>query len=207
MFVTTSHLLKKQCCLLTKRYSTSVQYSLFNDNSFQNLVQDLTTTLKDAPKQKTANVREVLNLLRFYESMENKENQWNKFAIRDKSVNYTRNMVTDIGNHSKLLVLVWEPGKQSTIHDHPNTHCFMKILKGQLQEKLYDPKTTADDKILKRTTTLPNNGVAYITDDIGLHQIKNPTADVAISLHLYVPIIFDQLNGSNSIERTIKNYI
>lgn len=167
-----------------RHYSKPVSYSLFKENSLKNLIQDLSSSIQETRTENNVKIREVMNLLRYYQS---KKEQWTKYALRDKDNNYTRNLVTNIKTHSNLLVLLWEPGKQSNIHGHPNTHCFMKILKGQLQEKLFDPTSSESDRVLKRTTTLPTNSVAYITDELGLHQMKNPAADIAVSLHLYVP--------------------
>lgn len=167
-----------------RHYSSAVSYSLFQENSLKSLVQDLNSSIQNINTKENVKIREVMNLLRYYQS---KEENWAKYALRDQNTNYTRNLVTNIKTHSNLLVLVWEPGKQSKIHGHPSTHCFMKILQGQLQERLFDAKSPEADRVLMRTTTLPTNSVAYITDELGLHQMKNPTTDLAISLHLYVP--------------------
>lgn len=35
------------------------------------------------------------------------------------------------------MILCWNEGQSSTIHDHADSHCFMKVLKGGLTEIKY----------------------------------------------------------------------
>lgn len=75
------------------------------------------------------------------EEYESNEEEWGKYALHDQSRPYTRNGVVDINGNANLLILVWSPTRSSAIHDHANAHCCMKILKGSLQESLYDVPT------------------------------------------------------------------
>lgn len=44
----------------------------------------------------------------------------------------------DEGNGKfNLMILCWGEGHSSQIHDHSNSHCFMKMLKGELREIRY----------------------------------------------------------------------
>lgn len=44
----------------------------------------------------------------------------------------------DAGNGKfNLMILCWGEGHSSQIHDHSNSHCFMKMLKGELREIRY----------------------------------------------------------------------
>lgn len=71
----------------------------------------------------------------------------------------------------------------------------MKILRGSLQETLYDwPDKTqvregvACPPVIKRDRVYTENEVTYMSDDLGLHKICNPDPErVAVSLHLYTP--------------------
>ena len=50
---------------------------------------------------------------------------------------YTRNLV-DTGNGKfNLMILCWGEGHGSSIHDHANSHCFVKILDGTLRETMF----------------------------------------------------------------------
>lgn len=37
-----------------------------------------------------------------------------------------------------LMILCWPPGLSSNIHDHTDSHCFVKILDGTLRETRFD---------------------------------------------------------------------
>lgn len=46
--------------------------------------------------------------------------------------------MVDAGNGKfNLMILCWGEGHGSAIHDHADSHCFMKVLKGQLREIRY----------------------------------------------------------------------
>lgn len=90
-------------------------------------------------------------------------------------------------NLSQLL-LVWNPGKGSPIHDHANAHCIMKVLAGELTETVYHPPNSEGDEAsplrLKHQKRYQTDQVTYISDDIGLHRVHNPSPNqVAVSLH------------------------
>lgn len=64
----------------------------------------------------------------------------------------------------------------------------MKILAGTLQETIYNVPDQDSDLTgpleIKSDTRHTMNDVAYISDDIGLHRVYNPSNDqVAVSLH------------------------
>lgn len=64
----------------------------------------------------------------------------------------------------------------------------MKVLAGQLNETVYHApdKESGEEKPLeiKSSNTFGMNEVTYISDDIGLHRVHNPSSNhVAVSLH------------------------
>ncbi|KAG7929358.1 hypothetical protein KL925_000100 [Ogataea polymorpha] len=124
--------------------------------------------------------RALIHLMARYKS---DRQDWAKYAFEDKSVAYTRNGVENFGPNGNLLLLVWNPGRGSAIHDHAGAHCVMKILSGELTEELFDGESLEPI----RTSTHHTNDVTHIEDTIGLHRITNRTDQVAISLHLYTP--------------------
>ncbi|KAM4576711.1 cysteine dioxygenase type 1 [Odontesthes bonariensis] len=148
------------------------------------------------------NVEEVQNIMEAYES---KPHEWEKFAKFDP-FRYTRNLV-DLGNGKfNLMILCWGEGHGSSIHDHTDSHCFMKMLQGQLKETLFnwpDDKSKGD-MVQKSQRILQENKVAYINDSIGLHRVENGShTEGAVSLHLYSPPFntcqtFDQRTGHKS---------
>ncbi|EDS35850.1 cysteine dioxygenase [Culex quinquefasciatus] len=148
------------------------------------------------------NIEYVNHLMMSYKS---NAAEWRSLPIRS----YTRNLV-DAGNGKfNLMLLCWNEGHASAIHDHADSHCFMKMLKGELTEVRYawpkdatvnedaaanigqdpeDQEYSGDELEELSRTTLATNGVCYINDTLGLHRVENPShSDVAVSLHLYCP--------------------
>uniref|UniRef100_G1N9P2 Cysteine dioxygenase n=1 Tax=Meleagris gallopavo TaxID=9103 RepID=G1N9P2_MELGA len=91
----------------------------------------------------------------------------------------------------------------SSIHDHTDSHCFMKILQGNLKETLFEwPEKKGNGEMTKKSErVLRENQCAYINDSIGLHRVENIShTETAVSLHLYSPPFdscntFDQRTG------------
>lgn len=93
---------------------------------------------------------------------------------------YTRNLV-DAGNGKfNLMIVCWGEGHGSAIHDHAGTHCFMKMLQGELREIRYDWPTVVDDQI----DGCPNADIACQPDANGeynseeLNEISRATMEL-----------------------------
>lgn len=63
-----------------------------------------------------------------------------RFAHVDPSKNYTRNLVATDDKHYTLLLLCWNPGKESPVHDHPCDGCWMDVIQGSIQECRYEKR-------------------------------------------------------------------
>lgn len=148
------------------------------------------------------NVEYVHSLLASYKS---NPIEWKKFAKFDR-YKYTRNLVDEGNGKFNLMLLCWGPSHTSTIHDHADAHCFMKMLAGSLQEVRFEwPKgeetETEEGMVEIDRNILKPNGVCYINDSLGLHRVENAShSENAVSLHLYCPPfsacqIFDQRTG------------
>ena len=78
------------------------------------------------------------------------------------------------------------------IHNHPNSQCFYKLLKGELIERTYQ-EPAADGK-RKRMQVVDEfrldkiGGTGYIDDGIGIHMVENALpSEGSVTLHLYTP--------------------
>ncbi|KAH8279131.1 hypothetical protein KR026_002062 [Drosophila bipectinata] len=95
---------------------------------------DLIAALHREFESNYVNIEMVNHLMLSYKS---NEREWRKYAKFDR-YSYTRNLV-DAGNGKfNLLILCWGEGHGSSVHDHADSHCFMKMLKGDLREKRYE---------------------------------------------------------------------
>lgn len=134
----------------------------------------------DCPNERK---RLLINVL---ERVDFSQQELNKYLFWDNDKAYTRNLVlTDSKNYS-LLLLCWNAGRESTIHNHPCERCYVKTLIGCIKESRY--RIVDDDIILYDRKFLTEGQIGYMSDDLGLHRIGNPMTDMgSVSLHLYTP--------------------
>ncbi|XP_077288699.1 cysteine dioxygenase type 1 [Arctopsyche grandis] len=164
-------------------------------------LKDLIEALHVVFEDDHVNIEHVKELMLSYKS---NEADWKKYAKFDRN-RYTRNLVDKGNGKFNLIVLCWGEGHGSAIHDHADSHCFMKMLKGELEETRFawpdahDPNRTkrlpADDNEIRYggdigdsrwdvdesgmvelgRTRLATNSVCYINDSLGLHRVENPS--------------------------------
>lgn len=120
--------------------------------------------------------------------------EWNKTI----SAPFTerKRILLDKTSEWEIILMVWGPFAATPIHDHNESKCWTRILKGQLFEKSID----------RRSLEITNNQLlsagtgSYIEDDLGAHQLLNLSSELAVSLHFYArPIefchIYDEVSG------------
>eukprot|EP00968_Pinguiococcus_pyrenoidosus_P010989 scaffold876_cov243-Pinguiococcus_pyrenoidosus.AAC.48 len=112
--------------------------------------------------------------------------EYERFALFDKEQAYTRNLVATDNETFVLLLLCWSPGQTSKIHDHPCEGCWMRVMEGRVDEKLYLKKS---GKMVQTGFSRYSSGdVAFVDDCVGFHSIGNPSDTAgAMTLHLYSP--------------------
>lgn len=112
----------------------------------------------------SVDVDEVWRILEEYNS---KPEEWAKYAYYDMT-NYKRNLVAEYDKYN-VMIITWGPRTRSCIHDHAGSHCFMKVIDGELIEGRFAPP---DEKALSgaksqemlriRDTVMRMNDVVYI---------------------------------------------
>ncbi|KJH44251.1 cysteine dioxygenase type I [Dictyocaulus viviparus] len=139
------------------------------------------------------NIEDMEKILHSYKS---NPHHWRQYAMFDER-NYTRNLV-DTGNGKyNMIILCWGPGMCTNIHDHSGSHCFVKVLEGQLKETRFAfPSEGVEGKPLCPIgeSVVSLNDVSYMSDQLGLHRMENPShSENAVSLHVYSPA-YDECN-------------
>ena len=109
-----------------------------------------------------------------------------RYAFADPSKKYTRNLIATDDRFS-LMLLVWNPHKESPIHDHPCQGCWMRVISGSVVEHRYARDAEAHRLVPTSVTTASTGDTLYIDDSFGLHKVANPTDGLAMTLHLYSP--------------------
>jgi cysteine dioxygenase len=100
------------------------------------------------------------------EGYDQSTNDWKKYEFFDAHKKYTRNLVATDNETFTLMLLCWNPGKGSPIHDHAGSECFMRNLAGELNEVQYawaDRGKEHEQLQQTKTTVLGAGTVAYIT--------------------------------------------
>ena len=121
---------------------------------------------------------------------------WNKSGL-------TRNYLRKTEEY-ELLLLCWEPGQRSSIHDHNGQRGWCYVIEGTIREEQFEfPKIPGKMKLINNPF-LKQGELAHIRDDIGLHRLSNVSDDErAITLHLYVKPL-ERVNVFNEFTGTMR---
>jgi len=115
-------------------------------------------------------------------------NELVKYTCVDAQLPYTRNLVATDGVNYTLILMCWNAGTESKIHDHPCDGCFVKTVKGSIKETRYamHPENNTVVQIAQGCTS--EGDVTYMDDSIGLHKVGAASdTECALTLHLYTP--------------------
>jgi cysteine dioxygenase len=111
---------------------------------------------------------------------------------------YTRNCIVE-NEKFELILLCWEKGQITPIHDHGGEECWVKIIQGEFRETIY--KVDEADELHQVKSMISTAGdISYMIDFMGCHRLENLSDERSMSLHLYAkPIrncrLFDEDAG------------
>jgi cysteine dioxygenase len=111
---------------------------------------------------------------------------------------YTRNCVFE-DEKFELILLCWEPGQKTPIHDHGGEECWVKAVQGEFEEVIY--KLDDNDELnLVKSDISKTNDITYMIDFMGFHSLQNISTERSMSLHLYAKPIkscnsYDEASG------------
>lgn len=116
---------------------------------------------------------------------------------------YTRNCLMRTPNY-ELLLLCWEKGQYTAIHDHNDQECWMCVVDGEITEERY---TLSDDRTSLKKVGVENclpRGVVHINDSQALHRLINNAPGRTITMHLYAKpietcLVFDQTTAQATV--------
>jgi cysteine dioxygenase len=101
--------------------------------------------------------------------------------IEYSSKKYTRKVIY-IDDNIEVVVIGWDKGQSSTIHDHPSNGCIYRILCGDMVEYRYNSKLNIESMV-----KLNNGDIGNIMDNRYYHKMSNESGGRASSLHIYSP--------------------
>jgi cysteine dioxygenase len=111
---------------------------------------------------------------------------------------YTRNCIVD-NKKFELILLCWELGQITPIHDHGGEECWVAVVQGEFKETIYQMNDNDELKIVK-SSIAKTNDITYMIDFMGFHSLENMSDGRSMSLHLYAkPIrscnMYDEKSG------------
>lgn len=106
--------------------------------------------------------------------------------VRFSESGYVRTTISE-NSFFRLLVLCWQPGQISPIHDHAGSTCAVMIMSGTATETRYD--LTAEGLARPTGTSVYGPGTIFGGQDGDVHALGNCQDDGngLISLHIYSP--------------------
>lgn len=152
--------------------------------SLLELVEGIDAFFKSAPGKGTDSLKLKLPVQRLLESYDSSTEDYMRYCFFDKGRAYTRNLVSTDNKSYTLMLLCWNSGKESPIHDHPCNGCWLKVLKGQVRETRYKEEGGSLRSFYSEVAK--EGEVAYMHDCMGYHKVGADTVD-SVTLHLYSP--------------------
>jgi cysteine dioxygenase len=96
---------------------------------------------------------------------------------------YTRNCIFDDEKY-ELILLCWEPGQITPIHDHGGEECWVRVIEGEFREKIFKMDDSGELQTIKSSTSKAGD-ISYMVDFMGCHSLENLSSTRSMSLHLY----------------------
>lgn len=89
--------------------------------------------------------------------------------------------------HAEVLVLCWQPGHYTSIHDHNGSYSVIRVLRGRMHETIYDYDPALGLREGESHAWAP--GHVTVADIPDIHRIGNADAsgEDLVTLHCYSP--------------------
>lgn len=129
-----------------------------------------------------------------------KHDDWRDYALLDED-GYTRNLLQRTDEY-ELLLLCWGTGQASPVHNHEGQDCWMAVLEGPITEVHFPFPDGPGPLDPGPVRTFATGQVAFIRDEIALHQVRAVPDRRAVSLHLYSRP-FDECNCYCEVTGTV----
>jgi cysteine dioxygenase len=112
---------------------------------------------------------------------------------------YARNFVCRTPQF-ELLVLCWEPGQVTTVHDHAGSLNFIRVHRGRLTSRLFAHPD--DGRLALASEAALTAGGRTSVDRPEIHQLANTSGEQLVTIHVYAPplthlTVYDVATGSS----------
>lgn len=114
---------------------------------------------------------------------------------------YTRNCIVE-NEKFELILLCWEEGQKTAIHDHGGEECWVKVIQGEFRETIYKVDEAGELKMVKSFISKAGD-ISYMVDFMGCHRLENLSNTRSMSLHLYAKPI----HNCNIFEENTRTFV
>lgn len=103
---------------------------------------------------------------------------------------YARRLLhKDPSGRYSVVVMVWDRGQGTPLHDHAGVWCVECVYRGRIRVTSFDLETPADAEVLRFTpesVVFAGVGEAgHLIPPFEYHMIENPDAAPAVTIHVY----------------------
>jgi cysteine dioxygenase len=113
---------------------------------------------------------------------------------------YARNTVL-LNDRCELVVICWQPGQMSAVHDHGSSHCLYLVVEGTMVEERY---TLRDGKPVPQDERSFGKGDITIAAGDSVHRINNRGSSPLVTVHIYSPPLGANMKLYTPIPRKAK---
>lgn len=85
----------------------------------------------------------------------------------------------------EVLILAWDSGQVTDIHNHLGHNCYWKVLNGNIVERTFEWDETTKQLEYKEEKSLTEGDFGFDDNKTFFHQIINNSDEPAITLHIY----------------------
>jgi len=115
---------------------------------------------------------------------------------------YTRNCIART-EHAEFILLCWDPGAKTKIHDHHGQNCWIFQVKGSIVESRYEENSGSLD--LSNEAVMEEGSISFMHDTMGYHALENRSNKKGMTLHIYVnPIdqckVYNEASGLMEVQ-------
>ncbi len=97
---------------------------------------------------------------------------------------YTRNLL-ERNDKFELVLICWEKGQRSFIHDYKAHDAWIHPIKGLLREERFVKDETSGSLEQVCSVVLDPNSYSFMGDSVAVHRFSNVYESRSVSLHLY----------------------
>ena len=108
---------------------------------------------------------------------------------------YARNTVL-INEFIELVVICWEVGQASSIHDHGESLCLYLVTGGTMREEVFDRAVVeGDEDPVPSIVRDWQRGETTLAEGKTIHRLTNPGSGGLVTVHFYSPPLDDRVTN------------